>query len=214
VDSLGHQTDIPDPGQPDERSAKRGAARLRPLDRCAQTGARPAHVRQVYQTGYGLRLCLKWKTILRQVCQTGHGLHMLDRCTKRGTACAFVLSGRPFLRQVCQTGHCLRSSSLNGGTIQRPRTSNGTTPAWTSGAQTGAPTLQDSSGRSASPNGGILTIKTGAPNGARPAHIVPKRGDSPVTRGVKRDTTCLDFRGSSGSPKPLPDPSGGPPTVL
>ena len=25
---------------------------------------------------------------------------------------------------------------------------------------------------------------------------------SPVTRGVKRDATCLDFRGSSGSPKP------------
>ncbi len=54
MDSPRRQTFILAPGQPDERSAKRGAAHLRPLDRCAQMGARPAHVRQVYQTGYDL----------------------------------------------------------------------------------------------------------------------------------------------------------------
>ena len=57
---------------------------------------------------------------------------------------------------------------------------------------------------STSPNGGIFTIKTGVPNGVRPAFIVPKRRDSPETRGRQtgRHLPGL-FRGSSGSPNPF-----------
>ena len=71
---------------------------------------------------------------VRQVCPNGGTACACQTGVPNGVRPAFLrLKWKTILRQVCQTGHGLRSSSLNGGTVQRPRTSNGTLPAWTLG---------------------------------------------------------------------------------